>query len=227
MVYPKRCISCGSPLPHDNTQYACVTCWNSIERIGENSCAGCSAPLAYQADSCPACQRRPVSYGRLYAAALYRGLMRRYLHRIKFSNKKYIMQALAHLCITRCRQIPHMHTYDAVIPVPLHPARMRERGFNQAEILGKFIADEFSIPLITGLLVRVRNTNPQFNLTLEKRKQNIQNAFNVTKQAAMSKYKKIILVDDICTTGSTLSEAARALKSAGSKKITCFVLAKD
>ena len=139
----------------------------------------------------------------------------------------YLIQPLTELM---CQTIDENKLYDfaeAIIPVPLHPARHRERGFNQSELMSTVIGKNFSIPVITTLLIRKKNTHPQFDLTKDQRIKNIHDAFSIHKQYAHHVPERVLLIDDICTTGETFHECTTALKKAGVKEITCLALARD
>ena len=112
---------------------------------------------------------------------------------------------------------------DLLMPVPLHPARKRERGFNQSEILAEMVSERINVPLAKGILRRIKNTKDQTNLSAEQRRENVAGAFSVSHPERISG-KRIILVDDVITTGATLKECAKVLKEAGAKRIVAATL---
>jgi ComF family protein len=115
--------------------------------------------------------------------------------------------------------------FDAVIPVPLHRERLMQREFNQASVLAKGLADALGVPVWERLLVRVRSTRPQVELSGRERRQNVRRAFAVTAAAALEA-KQVLVVDDVLTTGATLGEVARTLKASGARQVDVFALAR-
>jgi len=120
-------------------------------------------------------------------------------------------------------QLPIKHL-DFVIPIPMHKSRQREREFNQAEILSQEVAREFNKKILTDLLIRVKPTKTQTELTFQKRCQNVEKCFSITKPELI-KDTDLLLIDDVLTTGATSNEAARCLKEAGARKVLLLTLA--
>lgn len=227
IIYPKRCLLCGTDLPHNDRLYACPTCWDSRETIGPLACTACALPLEYGGERCPSCTGKKLPYRAAYASVRYRGVIQKYCHRIKFGRRAYLIDPLAELMCRTVREKNLCQCADAILPVPLHPARYRERGFNQSELLSRIIGGRFSVPVRTDILFRKKNTHPQFELSQERRLTNIRNAFEIHTPCARPLPKRVLLVDDICTTGGTFRECASTLKKAGVKDITCLALARD
>jgi len=147
------------------------------------------------------------------------------IHEFKYSGKDYLGAPLGKLMNTFIRdyQLPIQHL-DFVIPIPLHKSRLREREFNQAEILSQEIGREFNKQVLTGCLIRVKPTKTQTELTFAQRCQNMAKSFSVTKPELI-KDTNLLLIDDVLTTGATSNEAAQCLKSAGAQKVLLLTLA--
>jgi competence protein ComFC len=226
MVYPKRCIGCRVFLPYDNNRYACDTCWNTIRSIEGLSCRICSRPLPYGGERCFECKNETFPYEKIISAVHYDGIVREYLHRIKFNSRKYLIKLLMPFLNAVAEKNNIFQSTDALVPVPLHPSRLRERGFNQSEIFCTYLSKQYRIPMYKNMLRRVRNTAPQFELLKDKRKTNLMQAFSACKEEK-NPPRNVILFDDICTTGFTFRECSLALKKIGVKHITCLCLARD
>jgi len=151
--------------------------------------------------------------------------MRRLIHLLKYGNRTLLRHFFMKKMLSFFNSYRvNLDPADLIIPIPLHPARFRERGFNQAQILACLIAQKFNKPLATKHLLRKRHTRHQAVLTKKERWTNIEGAFTI-KHSSSLKGKHILLVDDLLTTGATASEAAKMLKSAGAAKVGLLALA--
>ena len=162
----------------------------------------------------------------VYVAAAYDGVVKDALHRFKFQRKKRLAGPLGVLLVeylTRNSELK-LKEIDAIIPVPLHRQRERGRGFNQVELLARQVSRYFELPVVPAL-ERIKNTKPQFELPKAARLINIKGAFRVTRQEAVYN-KRVILLDDIYTTGATITECCLTLKSAGVRRIEILTLAR-
>jgi len=170
------------------------------------------------------CRQMPPYYVHACAPFLYRGTMREILHAFKYRRKKVLASPLANYAVDCLRQQQWVDKIDLVIPVPLHAAKIKQRGFNQAELLAKQIAEALQLPLNVDSLQRIKPTQSQNSLSREQRLHNIHGAFAVRKQEQLAG-KCILLVDDIYTTGSTVNECARMLCTANAAKIYVVTVA--
>ncbi len=162
---------------------------------------------------------------RLYSACRYHGAVKALIRRFKYDGRDYLCAFLGRLledCI-RTLSVP-MDEVDAIVPVPLHPARLREREYNQAQLLAAHIGSVFHRPTDTSLLVRSRPTGTQTGLAVEQRRRNVRGCFTVPR-AASCHGKTVLLVDDVLTTGATAGEAGEALKNAGAVKVYVLTVA--
>jgi len=162
----------------------------------------------------------------VHCAAEYQGVMRDAIHQMKFRKKRKLAEPLGVLMVKYISRSPAlaMEEVDCLVPVPLHRRRLRERGFNQAELLGKVVSRYYEKPVVNAL-VRVKDTRAQFALPRAERLTNIKGAFRVADYRAVEK-KNVLLVDDIYTTGATLSECGRMLKAAGASRIEILSLSR-
>ena len=162
----------------------------------------------------------------IHSASVYEGTLRTALHRLKFDRRRKLAEPLGILMVQYLSQSPSfdLKAVDAVIPVPLHAARLRRRGFNQAELLGEVVGRYFGWPLLPAL-DRERDTHAQFDLPRAERLQNVRDAFSVNDPAAVEG-KRLVLLDDIYTTGATIGECVRQLRAAGAKRVEVVTLSR-
>jgi len=162
----------------------------------------------------------------IYSVSIYEGPLRNAIHRFKFKKRKILADPLGILLIKYLSHNPmlDMNEFELIIPVPLHKKRLRERGFNQAELLARVIGRYYELPVVSAL-ERVKNTKAQFDLPREERFSNISGAFKVADPRSVYN-KRILLLDDIYTTGATIAECSRALKIAGARRVEVLTLSR-
>ena len=167
----------------------------------------------------------PAHFDRAFSPCAYEGPVKNLIHEFKYGNKDFIAPALGRLMADFIREYDFpLGFVDLIVPVPLHPARLREREFNQAELLGKHIASLHEITVSADNLIRKRYTKNQAELESRQRRENVKGSFAV-KDPELFKGKNILLVDDALTTGATSSEAALALKEAGAVLVLVLTVA--
>jgi ComF family protein len=147
------------------------------------------------------------------------------IHRFKYGGKTYLRRPLAILIAEKIFSETTDSTPDIIIPVPLHSKRLRQRGFNQAILIGELVSKKLQIPLARHLLKRIRWTEPQVTLSADKREANVRGAFSITPGADI-KGKRVMLLDDVMTTGSTVSECSKVLKRAGAAGVVVVTAAR-
>jgi len=162
----------------------------------------------------------------LFSAVRYREPIVTAIHRFKYRGEVFLAPYLAEFLIELCRRHKLNERIDCVVPVPLHPTRFRERNFNQSELLGQEIAACFSLPVLNRFLVRFRNTPSQTGLSGQERMTNVSDAFQVRKDLIF-KGRRCLLVDDVLTTGATLSACRNRLLAAGAAEVYGLALARD
>jgi ComF family protein len=166
-----------------------------------------------------------LHFDRAFSPCVYEGVIKELIHAFKYQGKDYLGAVLSRLMVEFIEDynVP-VDLLDLIIPIPLHKTRLREREFNQAGILSNHIAHQFNKKVAHGILRRLRNTQTQTELETEQRLLNVKDSFAVTKSQDI-KGKKILLIDDVLTTGATSSEAAYALKNAGANIVFVLTLA--
>ncbi|MGN1301414.1 MAG: ComF family protein [Clostridia bacterium] len=162
----------------------------------------------------------------LYSALKYENEVREKIIKYKFNENSYLYKTFAKIIIKNKKVYGFLKLYDIIISVPMHKLKKSVRGYNQSELLTKEIAKQMGIHFEKNVLIKIRNTKVQSTLTKTQRAENVKNAFLVTDDTKI-KDKKIILIDDIYTTGSTVNECSRILKKAGAKEICVVTIAKD
>src|SRR5881409_2603468 len=214
LLYPPVCTICGGTVRAGN--YLCNQCEAKVVRIVAPFCQKCSEPFEGSITSeftCANCAHRTIHFDPAVSAYRGRGIVRQIIHEFKYGRQIHLRRLVARwlnsaLDDERLRQ----SHFDVIMPVPLHPARQRERGFNQASLLAELLSVQTAIP-VKPLLERTRYTTTQTALDRSERMENLHNAFRLRKNADV-RGLRVLLVDDVLTTGSTLNECARILKRA-------------
>ena len=222
--FPWVCAACRKALPGDDDEGFCGLCWLHLPRMTGFTCQRCGVPLPEGGAFCFACRPRARSL-RVRAAGLYKGSLRAGILRMKYSGRRTMVGCFGLLLDQVWRQSREWDTFDALVPVPLHRLRQKARGFNQSELLAQELSRRCGKP-VYSLLERLRPTLAQAELDREHRLVNVRGAFRVTDKAEL-KGKRLILIDDVCTTTSTLGECARILKKRGARQVEALVLARD
>lgn len=222
LIFPPFCPVCAQPLGVGRRDPLCGSCWSEIRAPAPPLCDRCGIPLLAAPTPCPACRADPPPFERARGAALYAGPLREALHALKFRGKRALARPLAQLVHERCGSalVPGA---DALVPVPLARARLRERGFNQAELIAERLGALLGLPVRQRWLARVRETAPQTDLTAAQRRGNVGGAFRASGRVAG---RHVILVDDVLTTGATCRECARALRGAGARRVDVVTVAR-
>jgi len=240
IIFPPRCRVCetSSRIP------LCDACLSGIERITGPICHSCGAPFdpsTHHGDLCADC-RQGSGLDRARSVCRFTGLIRKAIHRYKYDSVRELADPLGELLCaylesgfrpgptadpyyTEPRAIS-LEEVDLIVPVPLFPARERDRGFNQARLLVDRVAARFNVPAPGGVLIRTRDTTPQINLKARERKRNVRGAFEVV-EAGPVRDRTVLLVDDVCTTGATLGECSKMLKRAGADRVFALTLARQ
>ena len=219
LLYPATCVVCSANVAR--AEYLCGDCQQRAPRIVPPFCAKCSEPFPgaiTQTFSCANCEHRVLHFDCAVAAYRSRGLVRRLVHQFKYARQRHLRHPIA----AWLRETLHDSRlrgrhFDLIVPVPLHPARQRERGFNQAELLADLLAASINLPTQT-VLERTRYTTTQTAYDRAERMENLHGAFRLRKNRDV-RGLQVLLIDDVLTTGSTLSECARVLRKAGAVSV--------
>lgn len=228
-LFPISCIACGKA-----DAWLCRECLEKIPLRKSQVCPLCEKKITPGGRICFSCRRKSALDGLLVATSYKNTHVSSAVHCYKYRFAEKMHAPLGELLI-RAYLSADLPLPDAVIPVPLHPRRLRWRGFNQAALLARHLSENltpgFPIPVLDDILVRTRYTHPQMQIkNYSRRQKNIENAFAI-KSSEGSTFgipnKRILLVDDIATTGSTLFEGARVLKNAGAQEVFAIAIARQ
>ncbi len=227
MLFPDDCRICAKPLRNISRIPVCPACL-AVPRplVADRFCVVCQSPFveAYPLDGqdiCMVCRGGKPSYDATYSYGSYDGALRELIRLFKYSRIESLSKPLGQLMV---RAIPRHLNFDFVMPMPMHWYRQWRRGFNQAELLARPVARLYGTP-VSRHLRRVRLGKVQAGLGAEARRENLKRAFQVKRTGEIAG-KKILLIDDVLTTGSTLHAAAAALKAAGAAQVVSLTLAR-
>ncbi|MFQ5593268.1 MAG: double zinc ribbon domain-containing protein [Anaerolineae bacterium] len=216
LLFPPQCAGCGQ-----RGQWLCTDCLAAIERIRPPFCPRCGRPQP-QERLCHLCRVEPLTIDGIRSAAYFEGGLRQAIHRFKYGGIQALAGPLAEILVEH--QTDNSWPADIIVPVPLHPDRQAERGYNQAELLARAMAARLELPTAEKALERVRATAPQVELDVRQRRSNVAGAFQVqTKDVASH---RVLLIDDVCTTGATMDACGQALKTGGAQAVWGLALAR-
>ena len=216
-LFALRCLVCGEA--GEDGRDLCRACHDGLPWQGM-ACTQCALPQA-QAGTCAACRQRPPPLDAAHAVFDYAFPLDRLLPRLKFHRDFAAGRVLSQCMAARCASLPQP---QAIVPIPLHRARLRQRGYDQALELAKPLAAALHLPLLADVLLRTKRTTAQSRLDAEARQRNLCNAFRVGGHARLPAH--VVLIDDVMTTGATLHAAARALRDAGVQRVDAWVCAR-
>ena len=227
---PINCTACNAPLADDPIPLFCSACWRMIAPLRHSSCARCNRPFAspvaatYSPDHvCQSCAERPPSYTKAWTLYPYLPPLQDAICSFKYRGKIALASALAQLMIDR---LPSLPPVDCIMPVPLHPGRLREREFNQALLLADRLGPHLKLPVSYAHLIRSAPAAAQTTLSRKGRLKNLRGVFTL-REAQSIKGKRILLIDDVFTTGTTVNECAKILRKAGSSDVFVLTLARS
>ena len=225
-VYPPTCPGCGAATAEPHA--LCPGCWSGLRLIERPFCERLGTPFALDLGTGPLLSPRAIAeppvYGRARAVALYDGTARDLVHRLKYGDRLDLSRTMARMMTSSGREL--LDEIDVIVPVPLHPFRLWRRRFNQAALLARTIGRLSEKPCDVRALARVRATRPQVGLTRHQRALNLQGAFRVPPAARPRiAGRRILLVDDVTTTGATGNAAARALLRGGAASVDLLTFA--
>jgi ComF family protein len=219
LLFPPSCISCKAA-----NSWLCQNCLSRIPFITAPVCKRCGTSLAVEAQVCKQCKNNPLQDIDGIRAASYfeNNPIRPAIHFLKYRNHRAVASVLASILADAYRT--YQLAADMIVPVPLHLSRLRERGYNQSELLAKAVSNILHLSVNTSTLQRTRQTKSQMTLGVNERHQNVAEAFTCDNLDLSG--QKVLLIDDVCTTGSTLDACAHALKKSGVAAVWGLTLAK-
>jgi ComF family protein len=226
LVFPPVCVTCGGETPADR-RHLCPGCVGRIVRIGHPLCPVCGRPFLTPGDAdhlCGVCSIKRPPFAEARSFGVYGGVLLDTIHLFKYHYRAYLSSVLSDLVADHDWAGFDPGRYDLMVPVPLHRRRLHERGFNQAMLLCRGIGHRWGIEVVETGLARTRQTAPQIRLTPKERENNVRGAF----AAAGNRFsgKRVLLVDDVYTTGATASECSRVLMRAGAEAVGVLTVAR-
>jgi ComF family protein len=240
IVFPTQCSVCGGEVASAGGLGVCRECWSGVESWEGISCDRCGLPIVseHAADAaqvlCGTCRASGPSFDLARTFGIYRGNLRLLILQLKFRRRERLGRRLGALLTHPWGKLGGLVDGEPflIVPVPLFHLRERERGYNQARLLAEGLKHDLDRTLAAkkmkidpGLLVRKRATLPQAGLKLQARKENVRNAFEVVKPELVAG-RQVILVDDVMTTGATLSACAAVLKKRGAARVYALAMAR-
>ena len=230
LIYPRYCLVCNASLNNTDRKALCSDCVTKITFINQDtSCPRCGLDLGpyVQIDTlCQECHAHPPRFAKAIAVAGYDGVIREAIHKFKYAKERVLLDELSGLLIARWQGVSSiLPQMDMIMPAPLYKKKLKERGFNQSQLLAERLSQATGIPLEIDNLIKTRPTPDQAGLDSVNRKKNLVDAFAVTNPKSIGG-KNILLIDDVLTTGATASEISRTLKKAGAKGVYVLVLAR-
>ena len=227
LLFPRVCPACGELLKKKLTEgeeppFICPACYAKLQFVGDNGCMKCSRPVPEEEEYCDDCRKRKLLFDRGRALLLHDEAARKILYDLKYRNCRDNADFIGYEMAVQMGDSLRIWDADALIPVPLHPKRQLQRGYNQAERIAESISYwtkrlyGLSLPVVCNVLFRTAYTRPQKELGAGDRETNLRSVFRAELPDAL---KRVVLVDDIFTSGSTLSACADALKMEGAERV--------
>ncbi len=229
LIYPRACAHCDVPISGEGPDLPyCSACWGTIRPLTGPQCPVCATPFSSPSalthsphHHCAECREDLPAFSRALTPYAYEGILAEAIQRFKYQKQTTLADPLAGLLREKLTDIQ----FDRVAAIPLHPIRLRTREFNQSLLLAQKIARFTQVPLLVDVLHRSRDTLPQVGLSRKERAQNVRRAFHLSNPASLEG-KRILLVDDVYTTGATLREGANILLKGGAKEVTVAAVAR-
>ncbi|MCX7872699.1 MAG: ComF family protein [Verrucomicrobiae bacterium] len=229
LVYPDICQICGKRRATKSESYICRECCKDVKRIVSPVCKVCGRHFEGNITvefTCEKCQNEKTYYNIARSAVKYNGTILKALCAYKYNRAMWFEPFLASMLIEKAKEEIDAENWDCIVPVPLHFARKNERGFNQAERLSLRLSQALNIPMNVSILKRVKYTETQTALERRKRGENVKNAFTLKKKSLNINNLRVILVDDVMTTGATVNECAKTLRKGGASAVFVLTLAR-
>ncbi len=222
LIFPPRCPLCDGLL-QKGEHGICARCGKTLPYVTEPYCMKCGKALEEEnSDLCPDCRRIAHAFVRCRSVFVYEDRMKSAMYRLKYAGRKEYAGALAKLSAEYLGDWIRQIGPDAVLSVPLHKSRMRKRGYNQAALFAKALSERLGLVCRDDLVMRVKKTLPQKNLSRSERQKNLKKAFKIRQNDV--KLDTVLLVDDIYTTGSTMDALAETFLRAGAKSVYCLTI---
>ncbi len=226
--YPEVCQICATHRGIPGEGYICSDCWTDVRFIQPPFCKRCGLPYAGEITAefeCSNCREMDLHFSSARSAVVANGLVLDVIHRYKYLRALWFEPFLADLLLRQAKPVLSEQKWDWIVPVPLHPLKQREREFNQAARLAAQLSCAINIPVKSKLLERVEFTRTQTQLTRPQRMANVRSAFRLRNNLRLNG-ERIVLLDDVLTTGATTSACAKVLRKAGAGEICVWTVAR-
>jgi len=223
---PPQCPCCGKFL-EEGQQGFCESCLSEVRWIEPPFCSICGTPFVSgesENHPCGSCLIHRKYFRMARASAAFEGSLQGAVHRWKYGGKTHLTSFFAEWMAEGLNRYWDLHSLDLLIPVPLHPQRLRERGFNQALLLAEELSRRTGIPVLKTILKKKKPTLPQVNLSGAEREKGLKGVFYVTEREKLSG-KSVLLIDDVYTTGATVNECSKGLLKGGAERVDVLTLA--
>lgn len=229
LIYPRACFHCDRPMTGESANLPfCSDCWKTVRPLTGPCCPICATPfsspstLQHSPDHrCGECREEFPAFSRAITPYAYEGILAEAIQRFKYQMQISLAEPLAALLVETLKTVQ----FDRVAAIPLHPTRLRTREFNQSLLIAQKIARATHVPLLMNALSRSRDTIPQVGLSRRERAENVRRAFHLVDQKPI-KGKRILLIDDVYTTGATLREGAKTLIKGGAEEVIVAAVAR-
>jgi len=226
--FPPKCPLCGKNQETLLNERPCSVCLSQLKLPSSPRCPRCGLGFHSPSESdhlCSECLTEERYFSKARAICQYEGLIVEAISRFKYGGVTRLARPLGSLLVEYRDPEFLLPDFDLILPVPLHPGRLRQRGFNQSLLLARYLSRKHSIPLDFTTLRRSRPTQPQTQLSGPERQTNVRGAFEVRKPEAVAE-KRILVIDDVFTTGATVRECSKVLLAAGAREVDVLTLAR-
>lgn len=229
LLYPEKntCFFCEAHDEEICDRYICKDCERTMKKIVPPLCMKCSKPIDLNSpeELCSDCRKHDHSFEMSRSVFFYEGTVKKGIYLFKYYNKPYFYRFFGK-CLVDFMEDTSYGRFTLVVPVPLHRSKLRKRGYNQSELLARYISNKTDVPF-GDVLKRIKKTPKQSQVTKEDRRKNLINAFDVKRNMAeLLKGKNVLLVDDVFTTGSTADECSKTLIKNGASKVYVITIAR-
>ncbi|MBI5026685.1 MAG: ComF family protein [Nitrospirae bacterium] len=229
LLFPESCPICKGPAMEHRTSPICPACWGEISPYSDPSCKRCGKPLVSDVSIiCGECIEDEPAFEWARSFGLYEGILKEAINHFKYYGKKRLAKPIGDFLLKIDLPVSSGDSpwrgVDAIVPVPMHHRKLKQREFNQSALLARELSLKNKLPMLLNCLIKVKDTMPQVGLGAKERAKNIKRAFEVRDRASVHGMR-IALVDDVYTTGATVRECAKVLKRAGAKEVYVVTVA--
>lgn len=223
-VFPDdcRCIVCDKEIPKDSKYCMCEDCTRDFPFNNGRICVSCGAPIRTESCYCLECQNHNKDFDFVRSSLKYEGVAKRLLIQFKFYGKRWLAKYLGEMLTET--YLENVIDAQVIVPVPISYEREKSRGYNQSMLLAKVLSRKLGLPIVSDVLIKIKDNRQQSALSVSERRENVVGTYGIFNRDRV-KGKKVLVVDDILTTGSTISEVARQLKIAGATNVYGLVVA--